>query len=137
MKEPHQLQGRVPLVKGLHPVIGNVQDDAVMAGVLCCHGFCHVNQVGVHQNQVPGAGHVFPVVEEKKTLPFYDVKNLVLVVEMLYPHVELAVADHLLQGNPLNLSVKCHLFHMSGLSSCSCASMYSIVVINQAVPVNR
>ena len=137
MKEPDQLQGRVLFVKGFHPVIADIQDDAVVARILCRDGLCHVNQVGVHQNQVSGAGHIFPVVKKEKAFPFNDIKNFILVMEMLYPHVKFAVPDHLLQGNSLNFSVKCHFFHIPATSSCSHKFFYSIVVINKGGHVNR
>ena len=137
MKEPNQLQGRILPVKCFHSVIADVQDDAVMARILRCDGLCHVNKVGVHQNQVPGAGHIFPVIEKEKAFPFNDIKNFILVVEMLYAHVKFAVPDHLFQGNALNLSVKCNFFHMPVISSCSHVSIYSIVVINKGIHVNR
>ena len=66
-----------------------------MSGIVLGNGFGHVDQVGVHQDQIPLGGNKIAVIEEKETFPLQDIEDLIFVVKMLHAHIELAVADHM------------------------------------------
>ena len=54
-----------------------------------------MDQVVIYQDQIPGPGDVLPVIKEEHPLPFHDVEDFVLGMEVLHPHIKFPVTDHL------------------------------------------
>lgn len=66
-----------------------------MAFIGAGDGLGHMDQVGIYQDQIPGPGDVLPVIKEEHPLPFHDVEDFVLGMEVLHPHIKFPVTDHL------------------------------------------
>ena len=110
MEKTYQLQSRIFPIQILHAAAADIEDDPVMSGVVLGNGFGHVDQVGVHQDQIPLGGNKIAVIKEKKTFSLQDIEDFIFVVKMLHTHIKLSVPDHVFQGNTVDGGVVGYFF---------------------------